>query len=225
VSELRLVVLVSGRGSNLDALIEGVHQRADVAARIELVVSNRPGAAALARAHAGITSATVDHTRFEDRNAFEAALADVIDTAKPDAILLAGFMRVLTPGFVQRYATALLNIHPSLLPRHTGLDTHARALAAGDAEHGATVHMVTPEVDAGPAIARVRLPIRDDDSEAGLAARVLAGEHRLYPEVIRWLASGRLELTPAGPILDGGALPEGGVELMLDEERRVLAPC
>lgn len=164
----------------------------DHPARPVLVVSNRPGAAGLARAQAlGVPTAVVDHRAHDGRPAFEAALARVLDAAVPDIVALAGFMRILTPDCVQHYAGRMINIHPSLLPAYTGLNTHARALAAGDAQAGCSVHEVTPALDAGPILGQGRVPVRPGDTPDTLAARVLEMEHRLYPAVLRRVADGR----------------------------------
>ncbi len=181
-----IVILISGRGSNMQALVEaGLPVRA--------VISNRPDAAGLAWAAArGITTATLDHKAFAGREAFDAALAEAIDAHKPDLVVLAGFMRILSPGLVQHYAGRMLNIHPSLLPAFTGLDTHARALAAGVKLHGCTVHFVTAELDHGPIVIQAAVPVRHGDDEAALAARVLAQEHRIYARAVRWFIAGRL---------------------------------
>ena len=156
-----------------------------------LVASNDPTAGGLARAAAqGIPTAAIDHRAFPDRPAFEAALAERIDAARPDILCLAGFMRILTPGFIRRYEHRMLNIHPSLLPKYPGLHTHARALAAGDVEAGCTVHEVTADLDAGPILGQARVPILPGDTEDTLAARVLTVEHQLYPQVLRRFAAG-----------------------------------
>lgn len=185
----RVAILISGGGSNMLALVQdmtGGHP-----ARPVLVASNDPTAGGLARAEAlGIPTAAVDHRAFPSRESFEDALADKIDAARPDLICLAGFMRILTPGFIRRYEGRMLNIHPSLLPKYPGLHTHARALAAGDAEAGCTVHEVTAELDAGPILGQARVPVLPGDTEATLAARVLTMEHRLYPAVLRRFALG-----------------------------------
>jgi phosphoribosylglycinamide formyltransferase-1 len=164
----------------------------DHPARPCLVISNLPDAGGLAKASAmGVPTAVVDHRPFKgDRTAFEAELAQVVDAAQPDILCLAGFMRVLTGGFVGRYQGRMLNIHPSLLPKYRGLHTHARALEAGDAEHGCTVHQVTPELDDGPILGQARVPVLADDTPETLAARVLVEEHRLYPAVLRRFAAG-----------------------------------
>lgn len=160
---------------------------------VKAVISNRADAAGLAWAAArGIATATVDHKAFATREAFDAALAAAIDAHAPDLVALAGFMRILTTGFVKHYAGRMLNIHPSLLPAFTGLDTHARALAAGVKLHGCTVHFVTPELDHGPIVIQAAVPVRAGDDEAALAARVLAQEHRIYAQAVRWFGAGRL---------------------------------
>jgi phosphoribosylglycinamide formyltransferase-1 len=185
----RVAILISGGGSNMEALVRDM--TGDHPARPVLVVANVPGAGGLARAAArGIPTATVDHRAFPAREAFEAALTAELDRAAPDLICLAGFMRVLTPGFVARWAGRLLNIHPSLLPKYPGLHTHARALAAGDAEAGCTVHEVTADLDAGPILGQARVPVLPGDTPETLAARVLEAEHRLYPAVLRRVAAG-----------------------------------
>jgi len=204
-TRLPVVVLISGGGTNLQALIDGAAAGEPFA--IAGVISNRPGAGGLARAErAGIPTATIDHTAYDGRETFEAALADGIDRFAPGLVCLAGFMRILTPGFVARYRGRMLNIHPSLLPRYRGLHTHQRAIDAGDAEHGATVHFVTEELDGGPRIVQARVPVHPDDTAEVLAARVLAQEHRIYPLAVRWFAEGRLRLGPDGAALDGRAL-------------------
>ena len=186
----RVAILISGGGSNMIRLLEDM--TGDHPARPVLVASNDPEAAGLARAAAmGVPTAAVDHRAFpRDRAGFERALLEPILAAQPDIICLAGFMRILTPDFVQRFAGRMLNIHPSLLPKYPGLDTHARAIAAGDAEAGCTVHLVTPELDAGPALGQARVPVLPGDDAATLAARVLVQEHRLYPAVLRRFAGG-----------------------------------
>lgn len=186
----RVAILISGGGSNMLRLVQDM--TGDHPARPVLVASNDPQAAGLARAaELGVPTAAVDHRAFpRDRAGFEAALLQPLLAADPDIICLAGFMRILTPGFVQRFAGRMLNIHPSLLPRYPGLDTHARAIAAGDAQAGCTVHLVTPELDAGPMLGQARVPVLPGDDAATLAARVLVQEHRLYPAVLRRFAVG-----------------------------------
>jgi len=182
---LRVAILISGGGSNMEALVRSM--QGDHPARPVLVLSNVPGAGGLARARAlGVRTATVDHRAFGgDRTAFEAELQRHLERARAHILCTAGFMRILTPGFVDRWAGRMLNIHPSLLPRYRGLDTHARAIAAGDAEAGCSVHLVTAELDAGPVLGQARVAIRPDDTPESLAARVLGHEHRLYPRVLR----------------------------------------
>lgn len=186
----RVAIFISGGGSNMVSLVESM--TGDHPARPCLVISNLPDAGGLAKASAmGVPTAVVDHRPFKgDRAAFEAELAQVVDAARPDILCLAGFMRVLTGGFVGRYKGRMLNIHPSLLPKYRGLHTHARALEAGDAEHGCTVHEVTPELDDGPILGQARVPVLADDTPETLAARVLVEEHRLYPAVLRRFAAG-----------------------------------
>lgn len=188
----RIVILASGRGSNLTALLKACTDEA-WPARVAAVISNRPHAPALALAAAhGVPTAVVDHTAHPDRASFDAALARAIDAHAPDWLVLAGFMRILTDGFVQRYAGRMVNIHPSLLPAFTGLHTHRRALEAGCKLAGATVHFVTPTLDHGPVIAQAAVPVHPGDDEATLAARVLAAEHRLFPMALRWCVEDRL---------------------------------
>lgn len=187
----RVAILISGGGSNMLALLNDM-AAGDHPAEPVLVASNDPAAAGLAKAAAqGVPTAAVDHRPFaKDRAAFEAALLDPILAARPDILCLAGFMRVLTPGFVNRFAGRMLNIHPSLLPKYPGLHTHQRALDAGDAEAGCTVHEVTPILDDGPILGQARVPVLPDDTADSLAARVLQQEHRLYPAVLRRFAAG-----------------------------------
>jgi phosphoribosylglycinamide formyltransferase-1 len=189
----RVAVLISGRGSNMAALIAAA-QAADYPAEIALVLANRPDAEGLGVARdARLTTAIVDHTRFgKDREAFERALQAELEAQAIDIVCLAGFMRLLTPGFVSRWEGRLINIHPALLPAFKGLDTHARALAAGVMIHGATVHFVVPEMDSGPVIAQGALAVRADDTAETLAARVLAIEHTIYPLALRLMAEGRV---------------------------------
>ena len=186
----RVAILISGGGSNMLALLRDMGQGGY--AQPVLVASNDPTAKGLEKAAAlGVPTAAVDHRPFgRDREAFEAALAEKIDATQPDILCLAGFMRILTPGFIRRYEGRMLNIHPSLLPKYPGLHTHARALAAGDAEAGCTVHGVTAELDAGPLLGQARVPVLPGDTEDTLAARVLTQEHRLYPAVLRRFAAG-----------------------------------
>lgn len=187
-----VVILISGRGSNLNALID--HAKQTGAYQIRAVISNRPAADGLALAQAaGLDTAVLDHTEYESREAFDAALADLIDRYQPDWLVLAGFMRVLTEGFVNRYLGRLVNIHPSLLPAFPGLKTHQQALEAGVRVHGVTVHLVTPELDHGPIVDQAMLPVLPGDTPESLAARVLELEHQIYPRALSALASGRIK--------------------------------
>jgi phosphoribosylglycinamide formyltransferase-1 len=203
---VRAVALVSGHGTNLEALLATQHA-GWLPLALAAVVSNRPGAPALARASRyGAATEVVDHTRYGERTAFETDLARAIDRYSADLVILAGFMRVLSAAFIARYRQRLINIHPSLLPDFKGLDTHRRALEAGVAYHGATVHFVTAELDAGPAVLQARVAVRADDDADTLAARVRAREHRLYPLALRWLAEGRLRFDGTDAWLDGERL-------------------
>ncbi len=185
---MSVVVLISGRGSNLRALVEA-------GLPVAAVISNQASAAGLAYARErGLGTAVVGHAGYARRDAFDDALAAEIDRFRPRLVALAGFMRILTPAFVRRYEGRLLNIHPSLLPAFPGLHTHARALAAGVKVHGATVHFVTPELDHGPIVIQAAVPVLPGDAEDALAARVLAQEHRIYPQAVRWFLDGRLVL-------------------------------
>ncbi len=186
----RVAILISGGGSNMVQLVESM--TGDHPARPVLVLSNDPEAGGLGRAEEmGVAAAAVDHRPFgKDRAAFEARLVERLEAVQPDILCLAGFMRILTPDFIARYKGRMLNIHPSLLPKYRGLNTHARALAAGDAEHGCTVHEVTADLDDGPILGQARVPVLPGDDAESLAARVLAQEHRLYPAVLRRFAAG-----------------------------------
>lgn len=208
-----VVVLISGSGSNLQALIDSTTS-AGHPARIRAVISNRADAYGLERARqAGIETRVLDHREFDGREAFDQALAALIDSFAPHLVVLAGFMRILSPGFVRNYTGRLLNIHPSLLPRHKGLHTHQRALEAGDAEHGCSVHFVTEELDGGPLVVQAVIPVESGDSPDTLAQRVHAEEHRIYPLAVRWFAEGRLRLGENGALLDDQALPPTGQQL------------
>ena len=192
----RIVILISGRGSNMEALL-----KARLPAEIVAVISNEPAAKGLATAQAqGIATAVVPHRAFADRAAFDAALAAEMDRHQPDWIVLAGFMRVLTEPFVARYLGRMVNIHPSLLPSFPGLHTHQRALDAGVRIHGCTVHFVTPGLDSGPIIIQAAVPVLPDDTEDSLAARVLAQEHRIYPQAVRWLCAAQVQLDALGVV-------------------------
>ena len=189
-----IVILISGRGSNMEAIVRAC-QAEGWSGRIAAVISNRPDAAGLkfAASH-GIATAVVDHKAFPDRDSFDAALAQVIDGFSPDLVVLAGFMRILTPGFVKRYAGRMLNIHPSLLPCFPGLHTHEAALAMGVKVHGATVHFVTADLDHGPIVLQAIIEVRQGDTPDSLAGRLLAQEHTIYPRVVRWFVEGRLSV-------------------------------
>ncbi len=204
-SPLPVAVLISGRGSNLRALIEG---QAIWPYRIAAVISSRADAAGLALAQAsGIQTQVLASKDFADRAAYDRALAGLIDRHAPGLVVLAGFMRILTPELTGRYAGRMLNIHPSLLPRHPGLHTHLGVLEAGESEHGATVHFVTAELDGGPRVMQARVPVLPGDDAETLADRVLAREHRIYPLAVGWFAAGRLRLGEDGrPVLDGVTL-------------------
>jgi phosphoribosylglycinamide formyltransferase-1 len=205
-AKIRLVVLISGRGSNLQAVLDGA-QRGELPVDICAVISNRPGAYGLERARQyGAKALSLDHKAYPDRVSFETALRQLIDAHRPDLVVLAGFMRVLNADFVNHYRGRMLNIHPSLLPKFRGLHTHERAIAAGEAEHGASVHFVIPELDSGPVILQARVPVFPGDDPASLAARVLEQEHRIYPLAIRWFAEGRVRLQGEQVLFDGQPL-------------------
>ncbi|SAL27962.1 phosphoribosylglycinamide formyltransferase [Caballeronia terrestris] len=202
----KIVILISGRGSNMEAVVRAC-KREGWPAEVRAVVSNRPDAAGLGFAAAnGIATAVIDHRDFAERAAFDAALAATIDAHAPDLVVLAGFMRVLTDDFVHHYAGRMLNVHPSLLPCFPGLKTHQQALDAGVRVHGASVHFVTPTLDHGPIVAQGAVPVIAGDDAAALATRVLAVEHIIYPRAVRWFVEGRLAidgervvLTPSEP--------------------------
>jgi phosphoribosylglycinamide formyltransferase-1 len=202
----RLVVLASGRGSNLQAIAAAI-ERGALDAEVVAVVSDRADAGALAwAAGRGIATVVMSPRDFPDRAAYGRALGDRIAGLEPRVVVLAGFMRILDDGFVNRFEGRLLNIHPSLLPRYPGLHTHRRALEAGDREHGASVHFVTPELDGGPVVIQAKVPVLPGDDEASLAARVLVQEHVIYPRCVGWIAAGRLELRGGMPWFDGAPL-------------------
>ena len=197
---ISIVILISGRGSNMEAIV-----KARLPVEIRAVIANRPDAKGLGFAAAqGITNAVVDHKAFSSREAFDVTLAETIDRHRPDYIVLAGFMRVLTDAFIARYPKRIVNIHPSLLPAFPGLHTHRQALAAGVKLHGATVHFVTPRLDHGPIIVQAAVPVLKSDTEESLAARVLVQEHRIYPMVLKWLADDRLAFMPGDVVQVGG---------------------
>ncbi|MFN7537170.1 MAG: phosphoribosylglycinamide formyltransferase [Burkholderiales bacterium] len=193
-----IVILISGRGSNMEAIVRSAQAEqweSVLQARIAGVISNRPQAAGLAIARdLGVPTLALDHKIYATREAFDAALAQAIDAWQPDLVLLAGFMRVLTAGFVSRHAGRLMNIHPSLLPSFAGLDTHQRALDTGVKIHGSTVHFVTPDLDDGPIIIQAAVPVLPQDNASTLATRVLQQEHRIYPLAVRWFVEGQLQV-------------------------------
>jgi len=206
-----IVILVSGRGSNMQAIIEAVRD-GRLPAEIHAVVSNEPGAPALEHARAaGIPAIAINHRDFPTRAQFDQALMREVDAREPRLVVLAGFMRILGREFIDHYAGRLINIHPSLLPAFPGLDTHERALQSGAKFHGASVHFVTHEVDGGPVIVQATVPVRPDDSPDTLAARVLAEEHRIFPQAIRWFLDGRLSVRDGRVLLDGRQSPEQGL--------------
>jgi len=203
---LKLVVLISGRGSNLKAILDAI-DAGQLPAEVSAVISNRADAPGLEYARQrAIDTLALDAADYPDRDAYDRALQGMIDLFNPGLVVLAGFMRILSPAFVQHYAGRLINIHPSLLPAFRGLDTHRRAIEAGHEVHGASVHYVTEELDGGPVIAQVRVPVLPDDSADTLAQRVLKQEHRLYVKVIQWIAEGRVTLDDDGPQFDGDLL-------------------
>lgn len=209
-STCNVVVLLSGSGSNLQALIDDM-RAADYPARIAAVISNRADAYGLQRARdAGIETRALDHKAFDGREAFDAALIELIDAFNPQLVVLAGFMRILSADFVRHYQGRLLNIHPSLLPKYKGLHTHQRALDAGDREHGCSVHFVTEELDGGPLVVQAVVTVESDDTAHSLAQRVHTQEHRIYPLAVRWFAEGRLVLGEQGALLDGQLLAASG---------------
>jgi phosphoribosylglycinamide formyltransferase-1 len=203
---LRVVVLVSGRGSNLKAIAARA-DAGELPVRIEAVVSDRADAGALDWARArGIATSVLSPRDFPDREAYGRALGDIVESHAPQLVALAGFMRILSDEFVLRFSGRMLNIHPSLLPRYAGLHTHRRALEAGDREHGASVHFVTPELDGGPVVLQARVPVLPGDDEDSLAARVLREEHVIYPRCVGWFAAGRLAFRDGAAWLDGKRL-------------------
>ena len=203
MSKLKVAVAVSGGGSNLQALIDAC-SNPDFPAEIVTVLANRPQAYGLERARqAGIPTVLIDHTEFDDRESFDAELDKALRATGADLICLAGFMRILTDDFVRGWEGRMINIHPSLLPKYRGLHTHQRAIEAGDAYHGCTVHYVCPELDAGPLIIPAKVPVEPGDTPDSLAARVLTREHVIYPQALQWIAEGRVEITGDTALVDG----------------------
>ena len=207
-SALGLVILISGNGSNLQAIIDAI-QAGALNAKIRAVISNNPDAYGLTRARqAGLPAKALDHRQFEEREAYDRELQALIDEYQPQLVVLAGFMRILTADFVTHYHGRMLNIHPSLLPKYQGLNTHQRVLEAGDDIHGVSVHFVTPELDGGPVILQAEVPVHPGDTTNDLAQRVHQQEHVIYPLVIRWIAEGRLKLQDKTVLFDGKPLTE-----------------
>ncbi len=201
---MRGVVLISGSGSNLQAIID---QATDIDLDISCVISNHADAYGLTRAdNADIPTHVVDHTQFDSREYFDQAVSKMIDQYNPDVVILAGFMRIFTEAFAQKYCGKMLNIHPSLLPKFQGLNTHQRVIDAGESEHGVSIHFVTAELDGGPVIAQSSIAILPNDNASSLAERVLIEEHKLYPKVIHWFTQGRLKLNNGNAVLDGSTL-------------------
>jgi phosphoribosylglycinamide formyltransferase-1 len=218
---LPVVILISGRGSNLQSIIDAVAEKR-LAIEILAVISNRPAAAGLQCAReAGIAVEVIDHLQFPDRAAFDRALQTCIEHFQPALVVLAGFMRILTAGFVHHYQGRMLNIHPSLLPEFPGLNTHQRVLESGCKQHGASIHFVTEAVDGGPVVLQARVPVYQQDTVTTLAARVLEQEHRLYPLAIRWFAEQRLKLDDTGNAVLDGERQSNPVILTTEPE----APC
>ncbi len=207
---IRVVVLISGSGSNLQALIDS-QKNGQLPIEVVAVISNRPAVRGLLRAeHAGIPALVLDQTHYDSRESFDAALRALIDDYRPDLVVLAGFMRILTSEFARHYEGRMLNIHPSLLPKYQGLHTHQRALDAGETEHGVTVHFVTSELDGGPPALQARVPVLPDDDAETLAARVQRQEHIIYPLAVEWFARGRLCMKSGRAILDNEPLGPNG---------------
>lgn len=216
-SPMRVVVLISGGGTNLQAIIDG-QQDGSLPIEITAVISNKPDVKGLQRAKkANIATAVVDHKQFDSRESFDAALQLEIDKHQPHLVVLAGFMRILTPAFTAHYAGKMLNIHPSLLPKYQGLHTHQRAIDAGDSIHGVTVHFVTAELDGGPAAIQAQVKIAADDTAETLAAKVQVQEHIIYPLAVKWFAEARLTMQGNQTWLDGQALPACGHLLTAEE--------
>ena len=209
----KIVVLISGSGTNLQAIIDAT-QNGQINGEICAVISNRPDVFGLTRAEqAGIKSIVLDHKLFDTREAYDAALMQKIDGFNPDLVVLAGFMRILTPGLVQNYLGKMLNIHPSLLPKYQGLNTHQRAIDAKDKEHGVSVHFVTEELDGGPVVLQAKVDILPNDTAQELAQRVHKQEHVIYPLVVQWFCEQRLTMYNDNAVLDGQLLPKHGARI------------
>jgi phosphoribosylglycinamide formyltransferase-1 len=208
VAQKSIVILISGRGTNLQSIIDAV-KGGDIKARISAVISNRPDAQGLERARLeNIDAVVIDQNQYHDRSSYDRALSEKIDEYAPDLIVLAGFMRILSKEFIQRFDNMILNIHPSLLPELKGLHTHRRALEEGKKVHGASVHFVSNELDSGPVVIQAEVPVLPEDTEDTLAERVLQQEHKIYPLAISWFVEGRLDANDNIILLDGVALNE-----------------
>jgi phosphoribosylglycinamide formyltransferase 1 len=219
IQKKHVVVLISGSGSNLQALIDG-RDAGNLPIELVCVISNRPEVFGLTRAkNANIPTEIVDHKHFVSREDFDGALMKMIDSYSPDLIVLAGFMRILTPEFTQHYLGKMLNIHPSLLPKFQGLHTHQRALDADETHHGVTVHFVTAELDGGPAIVQASVPILAGDDAKSLAIRVQQQEHIIYPLAVKWFAEGELQMVDGKAQLNGELLPTTGVQIFSDGQK------
>jgi phosphoribosylglycinamide formyltransferase-1 len=208
LTKLPVVILISGAGSNMQRLAQlALSEQLPIS--VNAVISDRANAPGLqAAAQLGIATATLDPRQFADRAAFDVALADLVERYAPQLVVLAGFMRILSDAFIQRFADRMLNIHPSLLPKYRGLHTHQRALEAGDQEHGASVHFVTADLDGGPVVMQARVPVMQSDTAATLAERVLQQEHHIFPEAVRLFAAGRLQMHQGKAWLDGTELAQ-----------------
>ncbi|WP_022942155.1 phosphoribosylglycinamide formyltransferase [Psychromonas hadalis] len=209
----KIIVLISGGGTNLQAIIDKLHNQSlnDKQTKVVAVISNKPDVYGLARAvEAGINTAVVASKGAESREAYDTLLSAEIEKHQPDLIILAGFMRILSADFVNKYLGKMINIHPSLLPKYQGINTHQRAIDANDDVHGASVHFVTPELDSGPIVLQAKVPVFEDDSSEDLRERVLTQEHLIYPLVAQWFLSGRLTMQGSQAVLDGKVLPENG---------------
>lgn len=207
---MRILVLISGSGSNLQTILDSC-AGGKIAGEVVGVISNKADAYGLVRAEeAGVATSILAQQQFASREAYDAALLALMQEYRPDLVVLAGFMRILSPGLVQHFAGRMLNIHPSLLPKYQGLHTHQRAIDAGDAEHGASVHFVTEELDGGPVILQARVPIFEGDDAGDVAARVQAQEHSIYPLVVQWFCEGRLRMQEGKALLDGAVLEPAG---------------
>ncbi len=208
MKQLELVVLISGSGSNLQAIIDAI-DNGSLDARILAVISNRPDAYGLTRAQQhNIPAISIDHRQFASREQFDRRLQEIIAKLQPDVLVLAGYMRILSDEFIEHFAPYILNIHPSLLPRYQGLNTHQRALDNGDDEHGVSIHVVTPELDAGPVILQGRFAIEAADDSNSLQQKAHRLEHQMYPQVLQWISEQRLQLTTGQPLYDGQPLQQ-----------------